>query len=194
MADQSLDGNFISSAIMQKLVKELDSVRRQELKLIRTNRNVTCDPWLTCRQSVKVDFRLQIRHRTCLILRNIIWKATDEALKTSIIGGRVLESLGCNNQEMLLAARDKFKSDIDVNQKLEEDNNQEKDEATIAAPHGESVFHRASQTEDERLKEEDVYVDLDHDTWKQSENDSRNGSKKQRKMVCPSTEQKRYER
>lgn len=61
---------------------------------------------------------------------------------------------------MLLAARDKFGCDIVVNQRLGEDDNQEEDKWTMVALYGESVLHRAGQTEDDGLRDEDVRIDL----------------------------------
>lgn len=59
---------------------------------------------------------------------------------------------------MLLAARNKFRSDTGVRQKLEEEYNQE-GEIIIAELYGESVIHNAAQVEYGWLKDEEVYVD-----------------------------------
>lgn len=55
---------------------------------------------------------------------------------------------------MLWLACDTFEADIFVTQRLKEDG------WAIAALYGELVFHRASQTEDHGLIEEDVYTGL----------------------------------
>lgn len=67
-----------------------------------------------------------------------------------------MQPLGCDNLELLFAGRYTLESDIDVNQNLEKDDNKDENAGTIATIYGESVFHKAGQTED-------VYVELgDH--------------------------------
>lgn len=68
-----------------------------------------------------MDVFLSIRHGTSLILRNIVWKVTEEDFKLPILGRRVLESLGSDNREILSAARDKFRDNIDIEKRLIED-------------------------------------------------------------------------
>lgn len=50
MADQGADANFISSAFLQKLMKNSDSVMSNELRQRQTYRNVAGGLCLTCRQ------------------------------------------------------------------------------------------------------------------------------------------------
>lgn len=103
---------------------------------------------------------MQIRHET----RNVIWKVAKGDIEMPIIGRRVLESLGCDNREMLLAARDRFGDEIDVTKRFEEDGNEEEHDSTTAALNGESVFHCGGQFDDDGLNEDDVYVDLGDDS------------------------------
>lgn len=51
---------------------------------------------------------------TSLILRSIIWRASEEELQTSIIGCRDIESLGCDIHDMFIAARRKLGNDVNV--------------------------------------------------------------------------------
>lgn len=75
----------------------------------------------------------------------------------------VLESVGCKNSEMLLAAREKLGDEVDDNKTLKEDRNEETSEGTIAALYGKPVLHRGGQIEDDGLHDEDMYVDLGDD-------------------------------
>lgn len=72
---------------------------------------------------VKLDVYLNIRYASNVILRSIVWKIGDEPISTAIIGCRVLESQDCDNRSMLMAARDRYGSDIDVNARLMDDVN-----------------------------------------------------------------------
>lgn len=89
---------------------------------------------------VKLDVSSEVRHGTSLIIRNIVLKVADQDIYTLIIGRRVLESLECNNRDMLMASRDEFGNKIDVKKRLKEYGNEEKQNSTIAALHVESVF------------------------------------------------------
>lgn len=61
----------------------------------------------------------------------------------------------CDNREMLLAAWDKFRDDIDVMERLIQDGNEEDKNGNIAALYGESVFNWEGQIEDNSLSKED---------------------------------------
>lgn len=95
-----------------------------------------------------------------MILRNINWKLTNEEIASPILGRRVLESFGCDNRAMSMAARDRYDDDIDAEDQLKRDGNQEESERTLAALFGKSVFHNHGQVEDDRIGRDDVNVDL----------------------------------
>lgn len=57
-----------------------------------------------------------------------------------ITGRRVLESLGWDNRDMLLVARNRSRDEIGARKKVAEDGNEEEHGSTIAALYGESVF------------------------------------------------------
>lgn len=107
-----------------------------------------------------MDVSLGIRHGPNLILRNIVWKVLTENIQTPITERCVLKSLGCDNREMLMAARDKYGVVIDVTVRLSQDENEEHRSAKIAALFGESVFRNGGMLEDDRLQYENFYVAL----------------------------------
>lgn len=86
-------------------------------------RGVTGDPCLTCNGQVKLDVLLRVRQVSNLVLRNVQWKVTKEHIHIPILSRRVLESLGCENCEMLMGTRDKYGEDVDVTERLTKDVN-----------------------------------------------------------------------
>lgn len=56
--------------------------------------------------------------------------------KIPILDRRVLESLGCDNHDMLLAARDNFGDNIDIKERLIEYGNEKGKNGTIEAQYG----------------------------------------------------------
>lgn len=64
---------------------------------------------------------------------------------------------------MLIAARDKYESDLDVSQCLADDRNEVGSKRRITALRDESVFNDGEKIGDDRSKDEDVYVGLGDD-------------------------------
>lgn len=98
MTDQGADAYFISSSLLEKIQQSLPSIQKEQLGPSQIYRGITGDPCLTCHHSVKLDEFLQTRQGISLLLRNITWRVTEDNIRTHIIGGRVLESLGCENR------------------------------------------------------------------------------------------------
>lgn len=84
-------------------------------------------------------------------------------LPTLIIGKIVLESLGCDNREMLMAARDKYGSYMNVKERLIEDGNEEEISGKFAALFGGSFLINGGAREDDGLENDDIYVDFGDD-------------------------------
>lgn len=77
---------------------------------------------------------------------------------------RVIESLGCENREMLLAAKDKHGGDVGVAKILSEDDKKEEENSRkTAALFSEFVFHSSGCTNDDSLGKEDIYIDFGDD-------------------------------
>lgn len=113
---------------------------------------------LTCQSERKLDVFLRIRRDANLIIPKIEWKVSTEAKSILIIERRVLESLGCDNRKMVMAARTKYDADINVR------NGNEEDVAGITATlFGLSVFHNAEVMEDDGLDGNDLYLDFGDD-------------------------------
>lgn len=118
MSDQGADSNIMSECLLKWVQKEAPNLQIKALKPVQIKKGVTEEPLLTCRWQIRVDIFLRIRQRSRLILRNIVWKVSTENDQIPIIGRRVLESLGYENREMLLAAKDEYGEDIEVEERL----------------------------------------------------------------------------
>lgn len=88
-------------------------------------RDVAGNLCLTRYCTIMLDVFPQLRDGTSLVLKNVNGKVTKKESKTPIIGCGVLESPGCDNWAMLLAARAKFGDKIDVIERLVEQGNEE---------------------------------------------------------------------
>lgn len=93
-----------------------------------------------------------------------MWRVAEEDIENPIIGRRLLESIGCNNQSMLAAARDQYGEEINVKKRLCEDGNAKMIDSRNAALFGEFLFHSGGQVENDRLKTEHIYVESGDDS------------------------------
>lgn len=171
MADHDADGHFISSRMFKEIQEKIGNVDPKRLEPSHIFRGATRDPFLTCDRAANMDVFLHVRHGSSLIPRNMNWKMTKEEIQRSIIGRRELESPGCDNREMLMAARDKYGNEIDVAGPFVKDGNGEESNGRIAGFIGESVFHNDRQIEDDGLEHEDIYVDLGDDRMEEIEDE-----------------------
>lgn len=117
-------------------------------------------PSFTCIQTTKLDLFPKIGHSNSSILRKIASEVTEEELPTPITGGRVLESLGGDNREMLMVAHDKLGIDIYVEEWLREDGNEKSQKGILASFYEEYVHHKGRKLEDHGLINNHVYVDI----------------------------------
>lgn len=129
----------------------------------KVHRRVTREVCLTCCETTNSNVHLRIKHGISLLLENVEWKAARECVAVPIIGRRMLESLGCENQKMLLAARDKHGEKIDVVRGLADAGDDEERTGKIAALFGESVFHSEGNIEKDGIIFEETCVDSGND-------------------------------
>lgn len=160
MADQGADANLMSVLLFKEIQEEMPDRRPIGLHPAQNYRSVAGKPCLSCNQKVKIDIFLRIRHGSHLTVRNVVWKVSKESFETPIKGRSVLESLACDNLEMLMAAREKYGREIDVKEWLSDAGNDDKSSRKIAALFGESVFHIGEMVEDDGFQDDDIYVDF----------------------------------
>lgn len=72
----------------------------------------------------------------------------------------MFECAGCNNQEMMLVPRNKFRIEEEVAHRLKEDKDRGEEIGAIDVLLVESVFHRKTQPGDDALINKNVYIDL----------------------------------
>lgn len=114
LTDQGADTNLMSKCLLENVPKEMPSLQPIVLGPVQTYRGVTGDPCVLCKWEVKLDVFMRIWQGSNLILGNILWKVSTENIQARIMGRCVLDSLGCDNRKMLMAASDKYGKDIDV--------------------------------------------------------------------------------
>lgn len=80
---------------------------------------------VTCEREANLDEFLRIQLGLNFILRNIVRKVSNDNIETPVTGSTVLKSLGSNRTEMIMAARDNYGWDIDLKERLNQDENGE---------------------------------------------------------------------
>lgn len=90
-------------------------------------------------------------------------ESNKEQIDHPIIGTRVLESISCDNREMLAASRDRHDGDIDFEKRLKKDGNEENSSENIAGLFGKSLFHEDGDVDTDGLEEENYCGDSGDD-------------------------------
>lgn len=124
------------------------NIRTNNMILVQVYIGVTGDLCVTCDKKVVSDTHLRIGHGSSCVIRNITWKVTRELIGTPIIGRCELESKGCDNRTMLLAAKDIHGYFTDVEKLLKDESNTENGSGTIAALFGQLEFHSWGSVEE----------------------------------------------
>lgn len=125
MSSQGDDKNIISRKLWHQIRKIVTNIKSTVLNPEDIYLVVTEDLCLTCDENVILDIFLKIRHGLSLILKNVEWKIDKEDIPVPIIGRKELEYLGCDDRELLIAARDKYGEEIDVACRLKLDGTEE---------------------------------------------------------------------
>lgn len=114
-----------------------------------------------CNIKVEVDVHLRIRHGSALVLRNVIWKVSEEDSNDVIIGHPLLDSLRIDNKTMLDAAADRHNGVIDT-QEMNQELIRQKDQKSCALIE-EAVYHSAGGMDCDGMEDDDVYMDIGDD-------------------------------
>lgn len=172
LADQGADASILPSHLLEKLRKA-----DPQLKVIDLDRTVyyeTVDKSaasLPCSRKIKAGVLLRIRHGTNLSLRNVEWLISDKPVGRALISRHVLRALGLDNRVLLATASDRFKGVVDVPDLL--DTQDKRDSAADGSIHSllqrhtfefGSTFHSQGGTEEDKLEDSDIYIDLGEDT------------------------------
>lgn len=115
MADQGADANFIDGHFLSEILKGILNKEIIRYDSEQVYRGVTGESCLTCIK--KSRNRRAIENKTRYQPDIKIHRMEGS------VGRRVLESLGCDNGEMLMTARDKYGKETDVSKRHAEDGN-----------------------------------------------------------------------
>lgn len=148
------------------------------LHLVGTNETITC------RKKIEADVRLRIRHGPRLLLRNFVWRVSDEPTDIAIIGLPLLESIECSDNKLLEAAADNNECIIDAS-KLQKEHGASKVRPKIKSLLEEAICHSAGWLDDDELGDDDVYIDMGDNPDEELVSELEKKLTKQRKMDYP---------
>jgi len=170
MADQGSDVNILTPDVFKKVCEAGTKLRVTNLDRTRNYGTVdkTAAP-LPCSRRIKTDVLLRSRHGENLVLRNIEWLVSDKPVDCTLIGRHVLRALGLDNRVLLAVACDRFKGDVDIDAILPPNKMPDPTAGTIHSllQHRDfefgSTFHSQGATEEDKLEDSDIYIDLGDD-------------------------------
>lgn len=178
LADQGSHTNIIPPELLANVMKSDKTVKVINLsKPVKFSNALPSARLITCSREVQLDVQLRIRHGEKLMLRNVKWLVSDDALAHAYVGMHILTALGLDNRVMLAAARDRLGSVVDVAELLQRAGLEDAAYTDVSAdPTGSigsllrnrgyewgSTYHSSAGTESDRLEDSDVYVDLGED-------------------------------
>lgn len=80
-----------------------------------------CPAMVECNKSVKLNIELKIRHGSSLTLRNVTWFVATKKMPQQLLSRPVLEFLGVDATEALIAAYGRHEGQVDMNEFMPED-------------------------------------------------------------------------
>ena len=130
---------------------------------------------LICKQELRAEAELRIRHGEKLMLHGVKWLVPENKVAHAYLGRHVLNALGLENRAMIAATRDRLGSVVDVPDLLKQ--NGAADSACAADQPASSVgsilsengyewgssFHRTASSADEHADSEAAYIDIGDD-------------------------------
>ncbi len=162
MSDNGFDDNLmpphvlpaIISACPDTLVYKIDS--QIEFKMAFNSKPGQEEYNVGCHQSVRASVRLNIRHGTSLFQRNVIWVVPSNPCGTVLLGRPLLEALGLNIREILLAPSEKHEGVLEVPHLMPAMQSDTLFDTLLDS----SLFHSSGGVDDLDESEEDCYIDL----------------------------------
>ena len=89
---------------------------------------------------------LRVRHSPGLTLRKTKWLVREDEIEYAYLGRLVLAAMGLDNQEVINAARDRLKSEVDVPGILKDKGYEDSATANPKKPFVHSIFRQRDQT------------------------------------------------
>ena len=162
LTDQGSDTNLISTELFHEIRKAGGITHVAHLVPPQIFIGVGANAQVTCALKVQADVDLSIRHGSALLLRNVKWKVCNEPMKIPLIGRPLLDSIGCNNEHVLIAISDRNAGVIDTTEMSQEPETAAPD-PKVAALLEEAIFHSAGGCEKDGLESEDIHIDIGDD-------------------------------
>lgn len=100
LADIGADDNIIPTELLTELLKQESELKVENLsppKVFKSAVKDTIDGGsakINCSKKVQLDVKLNIRHGSYLLLRNVVWLVSDKDADCAYLGRPLLEHLG----------------------------------------------------------------------------------------------------
>lgn len=118
--------------------------------------------YVECSHSATMDTQLHTRHGSCLTLRNLKWYVAAKEVAHQLLSAPVLEALGLQTTEALVAACDRYDGDVDMRRILPELCIKGGPIARLL--NSEGKFHSTGLMEDRQKENDVILLELGSDT------------------------------
>jgi len=163
-ADNGSDVNLLPSDLLKKLedagadmkVRLYDTPKVYNLAVSAVSNGAPAT--LSCDREVVLDIQLFMRHSSFIELRNVKWYVPTTETPEPLLGRPVLEALGINTKELLMAARSRMGESVDLS------GVSEYSEGSISRILSEGVYHGDRGLNDALYDTEEQWLELGIDT------------------------------
>ena len=168
-ADSGSDVNLIGSKDLAALLASRADFKVTKFNAPRQYKMATKEDiddnkvYVEYNRAVRLDDGLPVRHAVGINLRNRTLMVSTQDVKEPLLGRHVLERLGLDIKQVLLAACDKFNGEVDMSKLLPEDENMNGYVSRIC---NQGIFHgQAAAKKDAALGDDDsLFVSIGEDT------------------------------
>lgn len=163
-SDINLMGPDLLTDLLEKgakvSVREYSTPRNFNLAILKGQNGE--DIYVQCDKEVTLNVELFVRHGCYLELRNMTWYVATTDVGEPLLGRPVLEALGINTKELLVAAIDRMGHSIDIGSLVPIE---DYPEGSVARLMHQGIFHsNGGYVADQGDKEDDTWLDLGEDT------------------------------
>lgn len=166
LADCGGDDNIVPVSLFKDIAKADGNIRAVDLEVSERFGPIDKDgPKIECDSAVTTTVELRLKHGAKLVLRGVTWKIGSCEMNYASLGRPVLESIGIKTKDLLEAIADKNADTIDVRkamgqQGVNPDGGAAGEKSIANALAQAERYHSQGDTEDDDLRESDVYQDL----------------------------------
>lgn len=146
--------NTVQKAGVSAIVLKLNPPRKFEMAAKNPDGTPTI---ITCTHSATIDTELHIRHGSALVLRNLRWLITPQAVDEPLLSRPLLEALGFDCHQVMRSASDRFGGSVDVSTLV---GNGSDFASGRVGRIIDGVFHADGGADDADLDDDDGWLDL----------------------------------